>query len=320
MGCARLNFVQERLSSLREALRNYIFDEIYVDMQLNFSEADPRNLFEEFVGRFWEIPLGKEYCEMLDSQAWLIQIMSRRYKVKPLLRKVASNYEEILRLDTFDHLIVRAVFPFALLSLNQDEKCVAFVRHWMIRQFYPSFREGMQDIHSLSRGGWIYGAGDRFADIFEEISLARPQHVFVPHMFALCIVKARIVAEQFELCQKLELFRSTSSGQLLGDAMDHIERFYMSDEIHLALIAEQEQQLEHYLDIVHALNPLLLPAIYNPRAYKLVDVVHNINCAFNHYSWFQRGRSLFLSTPGAFERLERRFGPIRDKSSLRRLV
>ncbi|KAI0559965.1 hypothetical protein FGB62_130g016 [Gracilaria domingensis] len=242
--------------------------------------------------------------------AQALENLSADYKVAPLLEMAASHYLHVLHLDIPDHLDLRVRLPITLLKLNQDERCVAFITHWMRREEDPVYRESNESLHAGSAlGDWIYGTADCYADIFGVVDPADPEHLFQPHLIALCIVKMRIIAKHKMRCLQLQSFRATRSGQLLGDNVELIERYVVGDQTRLDLIGEQEQQVDFYLDTVSVADPLLLALILNPDKTKREEVVHWLVLGFDAHSWLSSCRSLFESVGAGIEQLQWRVGP-----------
>ncbi|KAI0559964.1 SET domain containing protein [Gracilaria domingensis] len=236
------------------------------------AEPEPRNLFEEEVGRFWEFPDGKCYCTVRAKLAHRIEKISDLYEVAPLLETTVSHYMHALHLDIADHLRVRSALPFALLRLNQDERCVAFITHWLRRKVDPAYRARVESSHANSAvGDWIYGSADCYADIFHVVGAGTPKDLLQPHLAALCVVKARIIAKHRGQYRQLDSLQATGIGQQLGDAMTHVERFLVGDRCYRAPICEQDQQLGSYLVV-----------LCSGKGLKEVE------CAFGDFDWRTR--------------------------------
>ncbi|KAI0560765.1 hypothetical protein FGB62_100g315 [Gracilaria domingensis] len=203
-----------------------------------------------------------------------LEALAVKYPVVPLLEKSLANRLELLRLNAEDHMGMRDLVPYTLLRMGRDSQCVAFIAHWL--RCLNNRLDPLAQHETSNRGDWLYGEADPFDDVFPQAH-ARRVYAPIPILVALCIVKLRLIAYN-----------------------QHDER-----------VGEQERLVEVYLDEVHRRCESLLPALINPTPLSECQppVLKKLGGPSETYFTLLSGYELFVTVPGAVDRLIRRFGP-----------
>ncbi|KAI0559954.1 hypothetical protein FGB62_130g034 [Gracilaria domingensis] len=273
----------------------------------------PRNIFQQHGGHFWGVLETRDCCRARCELANEIEHMAHWYEVAPLLEFALTHRLELLRLMVSDNLGSRDVVPFTMLRLNQDERCAAFITHWLRRVCaHGSDEQSIGELHEQSaEGDWLYGNADCYADVFETVRNADPDQVSIAMLIALCIIKLRIIAKYDADRRQMEMFQATFAGRQLDHDSTHITaQSVVGDHAQAQRVAEQERLVDLYFDIIHEHNPTLLPSIINPRPLKSCDAPPYCSPGKPSEAYYvlMGCNRLFVRVPGAEERLKRRFG------------
>jgi hypothetical protein len=82
------------------------------------------------------------------------------------------------------------------------------------------------------------------------------------YLMALCIMKMRLVAAYNARRNGMEILRETNVGRVLGgEILSTVEDYLVGN---CQLIERMRQQVDAYLECIHANNPIVLPALLNP--------------------------------------------------------
>ncbi len=175
-----------------------------------------------------------------------------------------AHYLELLRLNHSDNQGIRHKVPFLLLSLNRDEDAYNFIKWW--ETIDPEGNYDWGEPPASQEGEWMYLKSQ---DTQEDLLKIAKDVDCLPFLAALVLIKARIILKYETAKSEFDTFEEvlqsgSSSGQKLLcalPAMMKIKRYLGSND---AILHEQKEQLEKYLDIIQKNNPFFLKAVVNP--------------------------------------------------------
>lgn len=297
--CREVNNLSNQIESEAQSLRvhNNWFGQI-------------EDLFDTQVGNFWGIVESRDYCRARHKLFTKLSEIAHFYEVRPLLETVLGHQLELLRLNMSDNMGIRDLVPFTLLSLNRDDDCHAFIKHWV-----PIYEDGNVEIYSelhnrSSPGDWIYPTNqNRLEDLCH--ADAESGRFPLSSLAALAIIKLRIIAAYEAKLEQIKILAKTEMGKSLGDAMEHVQRILINRDGHSEqVIQEQEKHVQKYFRIMQSSNPTLLPSIVNPGPLKSQPVPDYIVRGSPSEAWgiLHSCNRHFARIPGVTERIEKIVG------------
>lgn len=275
-----------------------------------WGNGPPSNLFETEIGNFWGILETRDYCRTRFELASRHSNIAHSYEVRPLLEMVLGHQLELLRLCKYDNLGIRDLVPFTLLSLNRDDDCHAFIKHWV-----PVLRDGSAEYTELhknsSPGDWIYPRDQNKLEDLWKPGLDSEDFYPLSFLAALCIIKLRIIAAYEAKVEQIKTLSKTGLGKGLGDAMEHVQRLHTNrDGESLEVVQEQEKHVHNYFRILQKRNPTFLPSIVNPGPLKNQAPPDFIQHGKPSEAWgvLNSCNRHFVRIPGVQERIEKIVG------------
>ena len=189
------------------------------------------------------------------------QTVAEQIQTRHAWSVVIDHHLDMLRLCASDNMGLRLPTSFLLLRLNRDDDSYCFCRHWLGRE--RSNNEGHAG--NTHEGDWIYPreANSRFRDVTQDVG---EQFREISFFLALAVIKMRLVAMYDARLQEVEAFADTSSSELLGaDGQVEVRRCILGSPDHEQNLADQRRQLNALLDLLHARNASIVPALLHPE-------------------------------------------------------
>lgn len=264
--------------------------------------------FESEVGRFGDFPKLRSY---LHTQATLgndLLCIAMSEDNVQMWEAALFQKLECLRLDRLHRsgICVGVTVPHILLYLNRDEDFVAFIRYYLCGDYLDN-----NEVDTTSKvGDFIYSRGgcSCFDDFVSEVESSAPGNRAAALLLALCTIKMRLVAHFKSRKESFRLFIDTSTGKKLQQIKSVVYGLLVGDD---DVFTEQERQVDTLLELIHATNRHMLPAINDPMTVQGASqhfgggvgalLVGSMNEA---YIAVQDWEKPFLWTPGAKEKLE----------------
>jgi hypothetical protein len=278
-----------------------------------------QNLFETHVTNFSQVQETQEYMTSrwgLMETYWQAACKS---EIKEVWEKALFHSLAMLRLDMSDFMEMRYVTPFILLDLQRDDDAFAFVRYFISLDYLGDAatddlrRRYMQ----CQEGDWVYPHEEncRYRDIFQECSRMREDRMPTAFLVAVLVIKFRLVAAYDAARRSIDIAFETTGGQTIQE-VQHVVSDMLIDES-VVKIENQRQQVDGLINVIHRINPSMLPSVLNPhpltrqRRPSLSTPGEPLEAL--HVLLFCM-RTL-LRVPGASEELEQRFGKMPSYNS-----
>ncbi|KAI9695367.1 MAG: hypothetical protein M1820_008662 [Bogoriella megaspora] len=203
-------------------------------------EKTPAGLFDNAVGRFWEVKAVRNYMR------------ARYYLVRALLKidtldavdVALAHAMEMLRLCRRDHLGVRKLIPPLYLRLGKYQQCYDFLKWWQTTGTNPSYDWNATKSPYLDL---------QDEDIFEPVDIFCGKKGDLNYTVSATLLKIKLLSE-IEILQRVpqEQFdnvRTEFVSSAVGERKD-----IMNIDGQMALIKELQAQIETLYDAVEKLS------------------------------------------------------------------
>jgi hypothetical protein len=269
---------------------------------------DPKSLYDLCVGRFDSVHETMPYIKARDTLAKRILTIAIELETKEALNQAAFHHVEISRLCHLDDdIFCRYKIPFILLSLNRDEDACDFCLYWMMRPVWASVDEILGEyrpdhIHENSKeGDWIYPHEENscYTDSISEYSGTQIKMMSPVYLFALCIIKMRLVAAHDARKSGVKLMGETVGGKHIIQVQSLVEEILVGGDEESQRVNSLREQIETLLDCIQANRPSMITAIME---------YCDPNGPDDHIS--NLARRCILRVPGFKQKLVERFSPM----------
>jgi hypothetical protein len=264
------------------------------------------------VTNFSEVQETKEYMTARWGLMETYWEAACQAETKAVWEKVLYHSLALLRLEMFDVMEMRYITPFILLDLQRDDDAFAFVRYFISLDYLgDAATDDLQRRYiQCQEGNWVYPREEncRFLDIFQECSRMREDVMPTAFLVAVLVIKLRLVAAYDATRRSIDIASETTGGQRIQQVQDVVKDMLIDDK--LVNIESQRQQIERLINVIHRINPSMLPAILNPhpliRQRRPPLSTPGEPCEALHILLFCMRPQ--IRVPGAREKLEQRFG------------
>lgn len=235
--CKAIAKLQKKVEEEEAKIRRLCWKDGAISIIENEGE---KSILETSAGSFGPYGIEEAY-PYIDTRALLarqcnnLAFAGLEHPTLPIWKEVCNMFQECLRLNANDDFSLGASFPFVLMNCNRDDDAYVFC----LRRLK---HENDWECHKDSKeGDWIYGDGNRYSDVIEkDDSLC----FGLPYLVAVLIVKLRLIAA--------------------FDAKKKRGRAEILEEEERKIQDVRETQIPFLLDLIHARNPTMLPALVNP--------------------------------------------------------
>ncbi len=273
-------------------------------------DPEPQNIFETQVGYFGLVPETHSY---LNARRYLVETYihaSFSTEIKDVWEKALFHALGLLRLDMNDPFDIQMIIPFILLHLNRDDDTYDFVCFWLKANTFD--QESLEKILCRSQEGeWIYPreTSSRFDDVFEHNPALNDPDVHLAFLVAFLFLKVRLIATYDATCKSVDFaLHETAHGPRILEVRDAVKDMLTGNMY--GDIAIQRQQVERLADLIHRINPSMLPSYLNVR--RILNQKRPRTQIRGDpseiYDILNYSNSCFLRIPGAQNMLEERFG------------
>mmetsp|Transcript_27326 Transcript_27326/g.76306 ORF Transcript_27326/g.76306 Transcript_27326/m.76306 type:complete len:377 (+) Transcript_27326:172-1302(+) len=246
--CQREDYKGEHREACK-ALKEYSDEMKREELRLHHAPAtlsyDNMNYFkEDNIGHFYGLFETRGYLRAIYGLAEEIRYLAHTQETRPLWDKVVKLHLEILRLNHSDNMGVRFKLPFYLLSLNRDQDCYSFIKHW--KRVYDR-NDGKPPSPPPRKGEWFY---PRDANVLEPLpgGLIKELEGSLAWAAAVLVVKLRKIGA---------LETAVRLGKVASDP-----------EVLPPLVADAHR----LLNMIERRNPVFLKALVNPGPLRSQDM------------------------------------------------